>query len=175
MDRLRGSVDVLADEVRRLREELRARPTREEVERARKLAIVRMVVAILWIVSISAFVQDQHLESCGAGARAENIVDALAAGEIQSPEDFNLAANRNLPGHCDVTAPLHSHDTTDWPTKGNVAGLAVYGALIVASAVLIRPRKWEGKVAAYGRPPAEPELVLPHEEGAPPAPPSASE
>lgn len=165
MDRLRGSVDALAGQVRALRDELHSRPTREEVERARRLAVVRMVVAVLWIVIAAAFVQDQHLESCGAGARAENIVDALAGGRIQSSEDFETAANKHLPDHCDVTAPLHVHGAGDWPTDGNVVGLAVYGIVIVSALVLIRPRSWEGKISSSDR--DVDDVDLPHESGDP--------
>ena len=150
VDRLRESVNELSRQVRGLRAELHQRPTREEVGRQKRFALTRMVVFVLVVVLTAAFVQDQHLEGCGAGARAEDIIQALIAQEVSSQEEFAELANKHQPNHCDITYPLHTHDLEDWPTQGNIVGFVMYGVLLIAALTLVWPRRWEREVL-YGR------------------------
>jgi hypothetical protein len=133
-------------EVQRLRVQVVGRPTAEEFDyRRRRLVAGVLLFGVLMTISI-----DAHTEQCGAGTRAERLVDAVDR-HAPAAEFLRLARPRSTPG-CDLTSPLHTHGGRQWPTGWNWLGFGLYGAMM--SAVGVWVHRARGR-AARSRPHGE--------------------
>lgn len=120
---LAANVSALIVEVGHLRDAVEARPSRREVDRKRRRAVV--VVAFYTLMSL--WLIDQHSEHCGPGHRVAGIVDTfLDGGDVDRAVE--VGRNHNSPW-CDVAVPIHAHDGHDWPSDRHLLGLGLYGAV----------------------------------------------
>lgn len=113
-------VRALARDVRRLRHDMA--PAREL---ARDRIRTRAAIVFLFIAVIAAaWAQDFHVEEC--------LVDVFVTEQA-------------TPGWCDIVFPEHAHGPRradqgepgepgrpPWPTRDNIIGLTIYGAVVVA-------------------------------------------
>ncbi len=116
---------VVAHETREAtvpREELRLEKVRTTHGRRQAVSTILLVV-ILTILG-----HDQHVEHCGPGARAEAAIQALVSG-AERPAIEEAARAAGTSKLCDVTFPLHDHDSNGWPHEYNIVGFGLYAAL----------------------------------------------
>lgn len=114
-------------QVKMLREDVLRRPTATALDYKRR----RAVVSVMLLGMLALFVTDQHTEHCGPGARAERVIDALAAG-VQDPSTYRALAQPTQTRGCDMTFPLHTHNRSNWPTRWNLVGGLAYLCLLGA-------------------------------------------
>lgn len=126
VEALADEVTSLVTEVRGLRAALARRPPRREVERKRRLTALAVAVWSLLLI----FVHDVHVEHCGPGSRTEAVVQAFLNGE----DDFERLRAASMPDSaflCDLTFPLHSHDSPPREAApAIILGVVLYGAAI---------------------------------------------
>lgn len=130
---LASEVRTLVVEVRDLGEAVASRPPREEVDLKRRRTIAALAVYGFALI----FLQDQHVENCGPGARAEKVIVAVAAqrapepgrtqGESSLAKIQRIIAETEQSPLCDVTFPLHGHEERGYPSGWGVLGLLLYG------------------------------------------------
>lgn len=126
VEALADEVSSLVAEVRSLRGAVAHRPPRREIERKRRLTA--LMVAIWSLVLI--FVHDIHVEHCGPGSRTEAVVEAFLAGE-DDVADLRAQSIPVSPFLCDLTFPLHSHDSPpEQAAPAVILGFILYGAAI---------------------------------------------
>lgn len=148
---LEQATNLLLSELRVVRKALTQRPTRTEEAVKRRGAAMALAAFIL----LSMQVQDIHVEACGPGARSQAGISYTAKTSV---EEFDRSKMQRLldspvPGICDITSPLHSHDSDRfWPTGENLAGLLIYLLLGILGYVWYRVPLWRERIGRHGDP-----------------------
>lgn len=143
-DHMEALITVATDvgaEVKSLRSDVFARPTRHEVTHKRRVTVMLLVLFGYLLLGVS----DLNVNQCSPGHKAGLIVDELARGHIKTLGDYTELANKRVSSMCDVAFPLHKHDGRDrWPTNGNTLGFVlILAAAGVIAAYARGPRGWE--------------------------------
>lgn len=126
LNRLDRVSNEILSELRYLRTELSARPTRHEQTAKRRGAI--FVIALGVYTAFQLF--DSYISKCGPGAQAKDGIDYVA--RTGGTGDFRIGELRRLlsddvPQSCDMTMPFSAHAAVaDWPTAYNLMGMGVY-------------------------------------------------
>lgn len=139
IDNLAAEINLANETIEQLLPQL---PTRDEVDRHRRTAIIRVLVACVWLVIAAGFVSDEHVEHCSPGARTAGIAKELLAEPVPDLVKLRAAGRRPVPAWCDVVVPTHAHQPlARWPSTGNEVGAAGYLALAVGSALVVIRRR----------------------------------
>lgn len=167
--RIAEKLNQVLRELASIRTELQDRPTRSETVQRRRGSIL----LILFIIVSVAWITDVHIENCGPGGRTEPIVERFLEqaheGSGFDIEELMKTARRPLSDHCDITWPVHTHESDPWPSTGNLIGLASYILIFGALYVWYRwPSRWsaekQGRNAVTGNQPV-PDHLRQIEEG----------
>lgn len=137
-------------QVRALRSDLFARPTREEVTHKRRVTVVLLLLFGYLLLGFSDF----NVEQCSPGYKAGIVVDELAKGVRLTPAQFQVLINKRVSPLCDVAFPMHKHDGRDtWPTNLNTLGFVLVLCAAGAVATYARgPRGWQPRIDPVEKP-----------------------
>jgi len=121
---------------------VRVEGLRAEQHRERR---VRMMAVVAGGVG-TVYAYDQHIEHCSPGARVVNGIDWLLKHPAM-PTDTPESREKGFTDHydhtstvCDITLPLHTHDGSNWPTGGDMIGMALLGLACLGTAIYHRFR-----------------------------------
>lgn len=130
-----AAIGELTTEVRHLRDEVAARPSRTEVTGMRRLAVFGVVALIFFTMQTV----DMHTEACSPGHRAEVVLNNVLEGNVTDQESFIKAINKGTPSDfCGFTFPTHTHDGNDWPEKQHLLGVAFYALIFIGLWLWVR-------------------------------------
>lgn len=129
-----ASLKGVDDRMRTIQRQIATRPSRDEV--AGKRRVTALLVIVLLVVSVQAI--DSLAVHCTPGERADRIADELLDEDV-SLDSMREIARQERHALCDVALPARAHSPGgDWPTAGNLLGLAVYGIALANALVWAR-------------------------------------
>lgn len=119
----------------------------------RHLTVLRLGLAVVWLVIASGWVVTEHVEHCSPGSKAQRVTQGILDPDV-SVARLRALARQAPPAWCDVSMPFIAHaPLADWPSSANVLGAAMYAVAMAGTLVVVRRRSWEaGTPQLHGTP-----------------------